>query len=435
MKLVVEGRATGVAGRIRVPGDKSIAHRAALFAALADGPSVIRRYPDGADNASSLGAVAALGCEVRRAADGTVRVVGHGGHLTPPSEPIDCGNSGTTARLLAGLLAGRGCAATLIGDASLSVRPMGRIVDPLAELGAQLSAQGDGRTLPLAVTPAPLHPADVSLRVASAQVKSAVLLAGLGAAGTTRVTEPAPSRDHTERLLARMGAPLRAGAGWAEVDGPVGSLAPLELTVPADPSSAAFFCVLGALVPGGPVELPDVLMNPTRVGFLRALDRMGATIGRAGERTEAGEPVCDLVVRPSPLRAVELSGDEIPAAIDELCVLAVAMTQAEGTSVVSDAAELRVKECDRITAMVEGLRAFGASIEERPDGFVVHGPSPLRAATPATHGDHRVVMSLAVAAALADGTSTIDGAEHAAISYPAFAADLAHLGVRASTSG
>ncbi len=435
MILAVQGGPAPFRGTLRVPGDKSISHRAALFAALAQGTSDLQGFPDGADNRSTLSVLRALGVFVEEPAPGHLRVHGRGpAALRPPAAPLDCGNSGTTARLLAGLLAGAGLPAELTGDASLRRRPMARVAEPLQTLGAAVTAAGPGGTLPLRVAAAPLHAATVLLPVASAQLKSAVLLAALGAPGTTRVEEPGRSRDHTERMLRGMGAPLRCGPGWAELDGPCTALHPLALRIPGDPSSAAFFAVLAAARPGSRVALQDLLLNDTRIGFVEALRAMGASVEVRDRRQEAGEPVGTLLIRGGTLRGVILGASDVPALIDELPVLAVAMALAKGPSTLTGAAELRVKESDRIAAVVQGLQAMGAVAEERPDGFEIAGSSTLHGATIATHHDHRLVMAFAVAGALAQGTTRVEGAEAAAISYPSFAADLRALGCTVSSA-
>jgi 3-phosphoshikimate 1-carboxyvinyltransferase len=399
-------------GTVRVPGDKSISHRALIFNAVADGPARIDNLASGEDVASTAACLRALG--VRIGPEG-VAGVGIDG-LKAPQGPLDCGNSGTTMRLLAGLLAGRPFETELVGDASLTRRPMGRVAEPLAAMGARVSLD------PLRVGGGHLHGVEHRMETPSAQVKSALLLAGLQAEGVTRVVEPVRTRDHTERMLAAMGAPISVDGTAVEVRR-AGRLEPLSLRVPGDLSGAAFWIVAAAFHPKARVELPEVGVNPTRAGILGLLP-----VARTEERLEGGEPVATL-------RAATLPGlkpwpwsDRLSAElIDELPVLAVAATQLDGRTVISGAAELRVKESDRVAAMTAGLTAMGASIEERPDGWVIDGPTRLRGAAVESFGDHRVAMALAVAGLLAEGETEIAGAECVAISYPGFWDDLETL--------
>jgi 3-phosphoshikimate 1-carboxyvinyltransferase len=397
---------------------------------------------DGADNGRSAKAIAALGATITRdpAAPGAFVIAGAGlDGMRAPAAPIDCGNSGTTIRLLCGLLAGQRFATTLVGDESLSKRPMRRVIEPLAKMGARVAGQGAAGadpTPPLVVGPAagPLAPLDYALPMASAQVKTAVLLAGLYADGATRVTEPGPSRDHSERMLAYLGAPLRVEGRTTTIDtrGWDRRLAGSGFEVPADPSSAAFLVVAALVAGASEVRLPNVCVNPTRTGFLDAIAAMGGTVHREACRDAGPEPVADLVVRgPAPaLRATEIAGDLAVRAIDELPILAVLAARARGTTVVRDAEELRVKESDRIATTCALLRAFGVACEARPDGFAVEGrpDGPLAAARVHADGDHRIAMAAAVAGLVADGPTEIDDADNVATSYPGFAAALTTLG-------
>lgn len=428
------GPAARLRGRLRLPGDKSIAHRALILGALAEGGQSARGLPDSRDVASTAACLRRLGCRIGTTPDGAARI-----EATRWRDGIvlDAGNSGTTARLLCGLIAGRGLAAVIDGDASLRRRPMGRVADPLVAMGARIET-GPGGGLPLRLGGAPRgDPGDGSgngalrgrehrLAVASAQVKSALLIAGLQAEGTTAVHEPAPSRDHTENLLAAMGARLERDGGRIALAGGQ-RLQGTEVLVPGDVSSACFLVVAATLLPGSEIVLPATGVNPTRAGALRALARMGARIELERRRVVAGEAIADLVVRAAPLGAVAIGGAEIPSLIDELPVLAVAATRAEGRTVVRDAAELRHKECDRIGVTVANLARLGARIEERPDGFAIDGPTRLRGGRVDAAGDHRIAMAMAVAGLLADGPVTIDGADTVAVSYPGFFADLATL--------
>lgn len=422
-------------GALRVPGDKSVSHRCALLAPLAEGDCTARAWLDAEDTGRSLAAVEALGALVER--DGDAIRIARGAFPVPgdgadrPEIPVDCGNSGTTARLLLGLLAGRRVRAVLDGDASLRSRPMARVVEPLRRIGARLEYLGEAGCLPIRVTGAPLRGDQHVLPVASAQLKSALLLAGLCADGPTVVRGGGASRDHTERFLHLMGADLQGDAAadaWTLTPG--APLAAFDLDVPADPSSAAFPLAAAALVPGSVVTVRNVLLNPTRTGFLRVLVRMGADLEVMNADASA-EPAGDLVLRHAPLHGVEIGGEEIPTLIDELPVLAVLAARAAGRTVVRDAAELRVKESDRIAATVEGLRCLGIRAESRPDGFEILGsperfPASVRP-TIRTFGDHRIAMAFAVAALASRVGVELDDAACVAVSYPGFFADCDRL--------
>jgi 3-phosphoshikimate 1-carboxyvinyltransferase len=403
-----------VRARLRVPGDKSISHRALILNALAEGSALVTGLAPGLDVRSTATALAALGTRIDVPAAGTARVTGS------PSwreGAVDCGNSGTTARLLLGALAPRaGGAVVLDGDSSLRRRPMGRVVRPLAAMGAEIASRGQEGRLPLVVRGAPLRGMTHRLEVASAQVKSAILLAGLSADGTTWIEEPSPSRDHTERMLRAMGARIEAGAGQVRLE--PGPIRAVDVAVPGDLSSAAFFLALAA-AGGGEAAIEDVGLNPGRSGFLDLLRRLGAEV--VVDLADAGvEPRGRVVVRAGALRGIDVGRAEVAASIDELPLLAVVATRAEGETRVTGAAELKVKESDRIAAIVEGLSAMGADIEPLPDGFAVRGPTPLAGAELDARGDHRIGMALAVAASLADGPSTLSGAEWVDVSYPGF---------------
>lgn len=414
--------AAALRGSVRVPGCKGISHRALLLAAIADGTSEIRGLADGADVRSTRGALEALDLTVSDIATG-VRVVGRGfDMLSEPDDPIDCGNSGTTMRMLAGMLAGRPMDAVLVGDTSLTRRPMGRVVEPLRVLGARIETV-DGHA-PLTVNGGVLVGAEVDLPVSSGQVKSAVLLAGLQASGTTTVREPAPSRDHTERMLAALGAPIQRLDPCTVRVGTVGALDRFEVDVPGDASSAAFLVVAAAILPGSEVTVLDVNLNPGRTAYLGILREMGADIEVIDRGERLGEPVGDVTVRSAPLHGVRIVSDE--GIVDELPILAVAGAAAEGQTEIVGAAELRVKESDRIETTVAMLRAFGITVEATDDGLVVEGGA-FAAASVDSAGDHRIAMCAAIAALRADGESTIHGWEAVDVSYPGFAADLAAL--------
>jgi len=404
-------------GTVQVPADKSIAHRAAMLAALSDGTSRIVHFPAAQDPQSTLACMRALGAEVSTDADGILVVEGRGRTgLRPPTGPLDCGNSGTTMRLLAGILAGQPFESTLVGDASLSGRPMGRIRDPLVRMGGRVDLS-DGHA-PVLVRGGPLEGITYELPVASAQVKSCVLLAGLFARGTTTVVESVPSRDHTERMLG-LDAISIGDRRMISVEGghrvPAGTW-----TVPGDFSAAAFFLVAGSIIPGSVLHMNGVGMNPTRSALVDVLRAMGADITVASERTLGGEPVADLTVRSAALSGVAVSGSVIPSLIDEIPVLAVAAAAADGRTVIGDASELRVKETDRLAAMADVLTAMGARVEEREDGLVIDGGRPLSGAEVDSRGDHRIAMAAAVAGLAATGDTTIHGASCAAVSFPGF---------------
>lgn len=410
-----------LAGTISVPGDKSISHRALILGALADGENRVRGWLDAGDTRATLGALRALGIDVRRQDDA---LLFEGGHLQAPSGPIDCRNAGTAMRLLAGLLVGQPFSSTIDGSPQLRSRPMGRITAPLCQMGADIRDVG-GRA-PLHISPADLHAIQYRLPVASAQVKSALILAGLHAQGRTVIVEPGPARDHTERMLQAMGADLQVEQTTISVTGGQ-ALQPLNMTVPGDLSSAAFIVVAVLLLPDSSVVLENIGLNPTRTGLLSILQEMGADLGRE-VRHESGEEVGTLTVASAELRAVEVGGAAIVRAIDELPILAVAATQAEGETVIRDAGELRVKEVDRIALVARELRRLGAQLEERPDGMVIRGPTPLQGADVHSHGDHRLGMALSVAGLVASGTTTVHGAGCIEDSFPGFAQTLAALG-------
>ncbi|MBI2796165.1 MAG: 3-phosphoshikimate 1-carboxyvinyltransferase [Gemmatimonadetes bacterium] len=415
-----------VRGALRVPGDKSLSHRALLFASIASGRSRLRGLLDSADVRSTAGALRACGVAVPELA-GEVEVEGLGlKGWRRPTRPLDCGNSGTTTRLTAGIVAGHPISATFTGDASLSRRPMRRLQAPLEALGATVILT-DGEHLPMTVKGGPLRATAWRTDVASAQVKSAVLLAGLCAGVDVSVEEPSPSRDHTERMLAALGAAIIVSGPRVSLRA-TARLAPLDVTIPGDPSSAAFFAALAAAAGGGEVLLRDTCLNPTRTGFFTTLQRMGAAVELLERREEGGEPVGTVRVTPGALRGRTVQGDVIPTMIDELPLLACLGALASGDTVIRDAGELRGKESDRIAAVVANLRALGADAEELPDGLRVTG-SPrgedLRNGPVATQGDHRIAMAFGVLAAATGRTLAIDDPGCVAVSYPAFWRDLA----------
>jgi 3-phosphoshikimate 1-carboxyvinyltransferase len=413
-----------LAGTVTVPGDKSISHRATLLGAVATGVTEIHGLLEGEDCLRTVAAVAALGAEVTRKAPGHYVIQGAGLEgLTEPDNVVDCGNSGTGARLLLGLLAGQPFTTTLTGDDSLRQRPMGRVVEPLGRMGARVLGRSGGRLLPLAIAGArPLAPIRYEAPVASAQVKSAILLAGLWASGPVSVVEPTRSRDHTERMLAAFGAELAVEDRTVTLT-PGRPLAGRLVRVPGDISSAAFFLVAAALAGEGQVTVEGAGLNPTRTGALDLLEAMGADI-RVAPAAADGEPRGDLTVHPGPLRGIAIGGSVVPRAIDEMPILAVAAACAAGVTELRDAAELRVKESDRIRALVTELGKLGARIEERPDGFRIEGSGgrPLRGAQVSSWGDHRLAMALIVAGLGAEGTTLVEGIECIQTSYPDFIA-------------
>ena len=417
-------------GTVAAPADKSLSHRAALLAAMSADPVRVTGYLDAADTDSTLAAVRALGALVERRAD-ALTIRGTGLRAAAPARgPIDVGNAGTLMRLLPGWLAGQPAGRwTLDGDESIRRRPFDRIAAPLRAMGARIDAR-DGRFAPFTVTGAPLTGIEYTLPVASAQVKSCVLLAGLLATGETTVIEPAPSRDHTERLLARSGVTVTRDGERVTLC-PQDELELGELHVPGDPSSAAFHVAAAVLVPRSRIVVTGMAANWTRVGFLRILQRMGAVVVAELEPPHAPlgpeEPIAELDVAHGPLTGTVVEADEVPLAIDELPLVALLGCFAEGETVVRGAAELRVKETDRIATVVDGLRGLGASIEATPDGFVVEGIGGLRGGAIASHGDHRLAMLGAVAGLASTEGVEVDGIEAAAVSYPGFEADLAAL--------
>jgi 3-phosphoshikimate 1-carboxyvinyltransferase len=413
------------AGRVTLPGDKSISHRYAMLAAIAQGRSVIRGYSRGADCAATLACLAALGADVRRNGD-EVTITGRGAlGLRPPTAPLDAVNSGTTMRLMSGILAAQPFTSRFTGDASLQRRPMRRIIDPLHRMGARIeSAEGYP---PLTIHGAALHGISFRPAAASAQIKSCVLLAGLYADGTTCVEEPVPTRDHTERALETFGVHLTASDGRVGVSGGQ-PLRACELHVPGDISGAAFWGALAAGTPGGHIVIEHVGLNPTRTDLLALLERAGALVSTQMATTGAGEPAGTLVIRHGTMKSFEVDRSEVPGVIDEIPALAAlaAMMPRGCTFQVRGAAELRVKESDRISALASGMRALGTRVEEFEDGFILEA-APLKAATVDAHGDHRLAMAFAIAATRASGPVTILGARSVGVSYPGFFDTLAEL--------
>jgi 3-phosphoshikimate 1-carboxyvinyltransferase len=411
-----------VRGTVAVPGDKSISHRSLICASLARGVSYLRGVLDSADVNSTAEALRALGVEISPLG-ATCTVRGRGlRELAAPRDALDCGNSGTTARLLAGVVAGHPFAARFVGDASLSRRPMGRVARPLVAMGAGVEFEA-GERLPMTVRGGPLAPLAWESEAASAQVKSAILLAGLVGGVPVTVREPVRSRDHTERMLAALGAAVSVQDTEVSLVPPV-ALAPLDATVPGDPSSASFFAALAACAGAGVLLLPNVCLNETRVGFFHALRRMGARVDFEDCRSWAGETIGTIRAEPGALVGIEVGHRDVPSMIDELPLLACLGARAEGETVIAGAAELRLKESDRIAAVVENLRALGVDAEERPDGLRVLGSARTLRGRVRTHGDHRLAMAFGVLGAIPGNDVALDDRECVAVSYPGFWRDL-----------
>jgi len=429
LDLIIHRPTSGLSlqGSFRVPGDKSISHRALMLGAIAQGETQIQGLLLGEDPRSTAGCFQAMGAEISELNTEQVTVKGIGlGKLQEPVEVLNAGNSGTTLRLMLGILASHpGRFFSVTGDSSLRSRPMSRVVKPLQQMGANIWGRQGNSLAPLAVQGSQLQPIHYHSPIASAQVKSCILLAGLMVEGETTVTEPALSRDHSERMLQAFGAKLSIEAETSSVtiSGPA-QLQGQTVIVPGDISSAAFWLVAGAIVPDSELLITNVGVNPTRTGILEALEMMEADIERENQRIVAGEPVADLRVRHGRLKACKIAGDLIPRLIDEIPILAVAAVFAEGTTVIQDAAELRVKESDRLAVMASELNKLGAKITELPDGLEITGGTPLTGTEVESYTDHRIAMSLAIAALNATSTTTIHGAEAAAISYPDFVTTL-----------
>ncbi|WP_075677493.1 3-phosphoshikimate 1-carboxyvinyltransferase [Stenotrophomonas sp. TD3] len=407
-------------GSLTIPGDKSVSHRSVMFAALADGTSHIDGFLEGEDTRATARIFSQLGVRIETPSPSQRIVHGVGiDGLKAPEAPLDCGNAGTGMRLLAGLLAGQAFDCTLIGDESLSGRPMRRVTGPLSQMGAKIDTESDG-TPPLHVHGGQaLHGIDFASPVASAQIKSAVLLAGLYAQGETSVLEPHPTRDYTERMLSAFGVDIEFSPGKARLRGGQ-RLRATDIVVPADFSSAAFYLVAASIIPGSELHLKQVGLNPRRTGLLHALRLMGADITEENPAEQGGEPVADLVVRYAPLKGARIPEALVPDMIDEFPALFVAAAAAEGQTVVSGAAELRVKESDRLAAMATGLRALGMQVDETEDGATLHGGVRLGSGTIESHGDHRIAMAFAIAGQISDGEVRINDIANVATSFPDF---------------
>ncbi|TLS66528.1 3-phosphoshikimate 1-carboxyvinyltransferase [Mariprofundus erugo] len=426
---LIAGPAAGpLHGRIHVPGDKSMSHRGVMLASLADGVTEIRGFLPGEDNIATAQMFIDMGVQIEWLNDEktALRVHGVGLHgLQAPENMLDAGNSGTCVRLMTGVLAGQSFSTTVGGDASLSKRPMQRVADPVRRMGATVDGREGGNLLPLTITGGQLQAIDHVSAVASAQIKSCVLLAGLYADGVTTVKEPKPTRDHTERMLPLFGQPVDVAEDGTISLRPTGALtAPSSVVdIPADPSSACFFAVAAALVPGSDISIEGIGINPRRDGWRRILLAMGSDVTLVGEGSVGEEPVADVRIRAGGLHGAQVNPDDVPDAIDEFPVLFAAASLADGEFVLTDAEELRVKESDRIAAMAAALRSAGADVEEKPDGAVIRGQSMLRGNVDVdAHGDHRIAMAMAVAAQRADGEVRIHNAAAIATSFPNFVA-------------
>ncbi|NLI69625.1 MAG: 3-phosphoshikimate 1-carboxyvinyltransferase [Firmicutes bacterium] len=413
-----------ICGELTVPGDKSISHRAVIIGSLAEGRTMIYNFLRSEDCRATISCLRSLGVEIEQAGE-QIHLTGRGLHLQPPDRPLYAGNSGTTVRLLAGVLAGQKFTSEIHGDDSLSCRPMLRVTEPLRRMGATVGHRAGG--LPLKITGGNLRPISYDLPVASAQVKSAVLLAGLFAEGQTSVREPAPTRDHTERMLKTFKAEVCSQGSIRAVRGPA-SLEGCRIDIPGDISSAAYFMVAAAVIPGSEVFVRGVGINPTRTGVIDILQRMGARPTILNRRVHGNEEVGDIRIRgEGTLTGVTVEGEIIPRLIDEIPALAVAALAARGMTVIRGAAELRVKESDRIASLVREFGRMGARIEERPDGLIIEGGVPLHGCLCESHGDHRLAMALAIAGLRATGQTLIREPGCIRVSYPSFARDLARL--------
>lgn len=416
----------GLQGNIVVPGDKSISHRSVMFGAVAEGITTVTGFLMGEDCLSTVACFQQLGVKIEQDEEKVV-IFGNGWDgLKEPCEVLNVGNSGTTIRLMMGILAGRNFHSTIIGDASIGKRPMTRVTIPLSQMGAKIEGRQNGEYTPLSIRGGGIHGITYKAPVASAQVKSSILLAGLQAEGTTTVVEPEKSRDHTERMIRQFG-------GIVEEDGLAVSvrggqlLKGTDVQVPGDISSAAFFLVAGAIVPNSTIQLKNVGLNPTRTGIIDVMKEMGADITIAAQEDTQSEPFGDITIKTSALKGIVIGGDIIPRLIDEIPIIALLATQAEGTTIIKDAAELKVKETNRIDTVVNELANLGAAIEATDDGMIIHGKQSLRGGTVSSHGDHRIGMMLAVAALICKEEAALEGKEAISVSYPQFFAHLTSL--------
>ncbi|MBM6619852.1 3-phosphoshikimate 1-carboxyvinyltransferase [Bacillus suaedaesalsae] len=417
---------TPLNGTIEVPGDKSISHRAVMFGSLANGVTQIEHFLPGEDCLSTISCFRKMGIDIVQSHE-NVSVTGAGWNgIQEPKEVLDVGNSGTTARLLLGILAGLPNHSCLIGDESIGRRPMRRVTEPLREMGAKIDGRQDGQYTPISIRGGGLKGMHYQSPIASAQVKSAILLAGLNGIGETTVTEPHQSRDHTERMLLAFGAVVETNENTVSVKGGQ-SLTATSIYVPGDISSAAFFLVAGAITPESNITLKNVGINPTRTGVIDVLQQMGASISITNHQEKNFEPFADLHISTSNLKGIEISGSLIPRLIDEIPIIALLATQAEGTTIIKDASELKVKETNRIDTVVNELSKLGASIEATEDGMIIHGGATLSGNTVNSYGDHRIGMMLSIASFITEGIVEVENTEAIAVSYPTFFDDIQSL--------
>ncbi|WP_176483707.1 MULTISPECIES: 3-phosphoshikimate 1-carboxyvinyltransferase [Bacillus] len=410
----------GLIGDIQVPGDKSISHRSVMFSSIANGKTTIENFLDGEDCLSTINCFRNLGVTIEQAGT-SVTVYGNGLEgLQEPKAILDVGNSGTTARLMMGVLAGRPFHSVVVGDDSIAKRPMKRVTNPLRELGAHITGREDANYTPITINGGELQGINYSSPIASAQVKSAILLAGLQAEGVTTVQEPYKSRDHTERMLRAFGCTVEEDGNTVILEGKQRLRGGMHITVPGDISSAAFFLVAGLVVPNSKITLKKVGMNPTRTGIIEAIERMGGHITITNLREDVAEPYADITVMSSSLKGIEISGSLIPRLIDEIPIIALLATCAEGTTIIKDAEELKVKETNRIDTVVQELSKMGANIEATVDGMIITGKTTLHGATVSSYGDHRIGMMLAIASLIADGEVHLENSEAINVSYPTF---------------
>lgn len=416
----------GLHGEITIPGDKSISHRAVMFGALSEGTTEVTNFLQGADCLSTIACFRAMGIDIENTKE-RILIHGKGLHgLSVPTCTLDTGNSGTTTRLISGILAGQSFPVTLNGDASIQKRPMRRIMEPLQMMGADITSVKGNDCAPLSIHPAKLHGIHYTSKVASAQVKSAILLAGLYADGITSVTEPVLSRNHSELMLNYFGATVKSEGTTATIL-PQPKLTGQKVCVPGDISSAAYFIAAACIVPNSELLIQNVGINPTRDGIIRVAKEMGADITFLNAVTDRGEPTADLLVRSSTLHGITIGGEIIPTLIDELPIIAIMAAFADGTTIIKDAAELKVKESDRIAVMTDNLSRMGCDITATDDGMIIKGGKPLHGAVIDSHLDHRIAMSFAIASLASEGTTTIQGEECVNISYPTFYEDLNRL--------
>lgn len=415
-----------IRGEVTVPGDKSISHRSVMFGSISRGTTEIHNFLEGADCLSTISCFKAMGIPIE-SKNGVVTVQGKGlNGLTAPGQPLDCGNSGTTVRLISGILSPQNFDVTLTGDASIQKRPMKRIMEPLSLMGADITSIAKNDCAPLRICGKPLAGIHYTTKIASAQVKSCILLAGLYADGETRVTEPKLSRNHTELMLKFFGADIST-EGTTAIVLPTAELFGNKVLVPGDISSAVYFIAAGLILPNSEILIKNVGINPTRDGIIKVCQAMGADLTLLNENHENSEPTADILVRSTSLKGTVIEGDIIPTMIDELPTVAMMACFAEGTTIIRDAAELKVKESNRIAIMVENLKAMGAHIEETDDGMIIHGGRPLHGTVVDSHMDHRIAMTFAVAALAAEGETEILDADCVNISYPGFYRDLEML--------